>query len=308
MSQLKQYEYVLAIAEKGGITHAAEDLRITQPTLSRYLHKLEEKLGILLFDRSTIPIRLTEAGERYIVAGRRMIDIERQLQKQIRELKQVKEISIRIGISPSRAPYLLPGVLLEFQKDNSSRVILEEHGINELNNMLLRGDLDLIFSHLDEATKNFTCMELFNEVMMLAIPEDSPSDSITAYFHTIPVISLPKTTRTGGLLHDILECFGVQEPSIHCSSIESALAMVKAGLGITIVPSYIAEFGNDDGLRFELIPKEMVIDMKPSQFCLFYRRNQFLTDAEVTFISCASRVVMKGVEGGIKHDKHNWET
>ena len=292
MNQLKQYEYVLAIVEKGGITQAAEELQIAQPTLSRYLHKLEDVLGILLFDRSTIPIRLTEAGERYIEAGRRMIDTERQLQKQIQELKQMKDISIRVGISPSRTPYLLPGILSEYQKESSSRVILEEHGINELNNMLMQGDLDLIFSHLDETTKNFTCIELFDEVMMLAIPKDSLKDSIKTCFQNTPVISLPKGTRTGDLLYEMLACCGDKEPAIHCSSIESALAMGKAGLGITIVPSYIAEFGQDDGLRFEPIPKEMADGMKPSKFCLFYRKNQFLTQAEATFIDCARRVVL----------------
>jgi DNA-binding transcriptional LysR family regulator len=296
LNQLKQYEYVLAIVEKGGITQAAEELQIAQPTLSRYLHKLEDKIGLLLFDRSTIPIRLTEAGERYVEAGRRMIDTERQLQKQIQELKQMKDISIRVGISPSRTPYLLPGILSEYQKESSSRVILVEHGINELNNMLMQGDLDLIFSHLDETTQDFTCIEMFDEVMLLAIPKNSLKDSIKTCFQTTPVISLPKGTRTGDLLYEMLACCGVKEPSIHCSSIESALAMVKEGLGITIVPSYIAKFGQDDGLRFEPIPKEMAEGMKPSKFCLFYRKHQFLTKAEAAFIDCTRRVVLRRVE------------
>lgn len=297
MGQLKQYKYVLAIAEKGGITRAAEELQVAQPTLSRYLHKLEDKLDIVLFDRSTIPIRLTEAGERYVEASRRMIGTERQLQKQIQELRQIKNISIRVGISPSRTPYLLPGILFEYQKESSSRVILMEHGINELNSMLLRGDLDLIFSHLDETTKDFTCVELFDEVMMLAIQKESPKDSVKTYFQTIPIISLPRGTRTGDLLYEMLACFAVKEPVIHCSSIESALAMVKAGLGITIVPSYIAKFGQDDGLRFELIPEEMTVSMKPSKFCIFYRKNQFLAQADAAFINSARRVVLKRVEG-----------
>jgi DNA-binding transcriptional LysR family regulator len=293
LNQLKQYEYVLAIDEKGGITQAAEELQIAQPTLSRYLHKLEDDLGILLFDRSTIPIRLTEAGERYVEAGRQIADTERQLHKQIQEIKKLHNIIIRVGTSPSRTQYLLPGILTEFHKESSSKVILEEYGINDLNSMLLRGDLDLIFSHLDESTKDFTCIELFDEVMMLAVARDSHE------IHDIkfsPIISLRSGTRTGDLINEILVSCGGKEPSIRCSSIESALAMVKAGLGITIVPSYIAEFGQDDGLRFEPIQREMAEGMKPSKFCLFYRKNQYLTQAEAAFIDCACRVVLRRVE------------
>lgn len=295
MSYLKQYEYVLTIAAKGSFSQAAEELGTTQPVLSRYIQKLEAKLGILLFDRSTSSIRLTETGKSFAEVGRQMIDADRQLMKQLQELKNVNDISIRIGISPSRTPYLMPGILSEYQKERSGRVIIEEHGINELNNMLMQGDLDLIFSHLGETTEDFTCVELFDEVIMLAIPKDSLKDSIKNCFQTTPVVSLPKGTRTGDLLNKMLFSHSI-EPSIHCSSIESALAMVKAGLGITIVPSYIAEFGKDGGLRFEPIPREMADGMKPSKFCLFYRRNQFLTQAEATFIDCARRVVSRRVE------------
>ena len=66
MSQLKSYEYVIAIVEQGGISQAAEALHIAQPALSRYLKKLEADLETDLFDRSVIPIRLTEAGRLYV--------------------------------------------------------------------------------------------------------------------------------------------------------------------------------------------------------------------------------------------------
>jgi DNA-binding MarR family transcriptional regulator len=102
--QLKHYEYVIAIVTHGGVSQAAESLGLAQPTLSKYLKKLESDLGIELFDRSTLPIRLTRAGEIYVETGRRMLDLDRQLCKQLEEIKENKNTVIRVGISPSRSP------------------------------------------------------------------------------------------------------------------------------------------------------------------------------------------------------------
>lgn len=297
MSYLKQYEYVLAIAAKGSFSQAAEDLGTTQPVLSRYIQKLEAELGIMLFDRSTSPIRLTEAGKCFAEVGRQMIDADRQLMKQLQELKNINDISVRIGISPSRTAHLLPEILKEFKTCSSASVVLEEHGTNDLNSMLIKGDLDLIFSHLDETTTDFTRVVLFEESVLLAVASQYPDRSVLDQLKSSTIVSLNKGTRTGDMLSQLLDSQDIHSPSLHCTTIESALAMVKAGLGITIVPSYIAKFGHDDGLRFEPIPDEMADGLKPSKFCLFYRKNQFLTQAEAAFIDCAQCVVSRRVEG-----------
>jgi len=85
MVYIKQFEYVIAIANTGSFSRAADQLNIAQPTLSKYIRKLEQSIGIELFDRRTIPIRLTTAGELYVIAGKKMIDNDHQLQKQLQE-------------------------------------------------------------------------------------------------------------------------------------------------------------------------------------------------------------------------------
>lgn len=296
MSYLKQYEYVLAIAARGSFSQAAEDMGTTQPVLSRYIQKLEAELGIMLFDRSTSPIILTEAGKCFAEVGRQMIDADRQLMKQLQELKNVNDITVRIGISPSRTAHLLPEILKEFKTCSSASVVLEEHGTNDLNSMLIKGDLDFIFSHLDETTTDFTRVVLFEDSVLLAVASGYPERSVLDQLKSSTIVSLTKGTRTGDMLSQLLDSQDIHSPSLHCTTIESALSMVKAGLGITIVPSYIAKFGHDDGLRFEPIPDEMAESLKPSKFCLFYRKNQFLTQAEAAFIDCARRVVSRRVE------------
>lgn len=80
MKYLNQFTYVLEVVKTNSITIAAENLKLTQPALSKYLKKLESELGIEIFDRSTNPISLTDAGERYVEAARRIIDTDNQLE------------------------------------------------------------------------------------------------------------------------------------------------------------------------------------------------------------------------------------
>ena len=121
MSQFKKFEYVITIANEGGISQAAEKLDISQPTLSKYIKKLESEIGLELFDRTSLPIKLTKAGECYVEAGKRLLDLETQLDKQLLEIKSNKNSVIRIGISPSRSPYLIPSLIEGYKKDKSRR-------------------------------------------------------------------------------------------------------------------------------------------------------------------------------------------
>ena len=105
-SYLRRFEYVVAIAETGSFSRAADRLNITQPTLSKFVQKLERDIGAELFDRSTIPVKLTKAGELFLNVGRRILDQDRQLRKRLRDIGYQQELELRVGISPSRAPYL----------------------------------------------------------------------------------------------------------------------------------------------------------------------------------------------------------
>jgi LysR family hydrogen peroxide-inducible transcriptional activator len=111
---LTQLEYVLAVADYGSFSKAAEKCFVTQPTLSMQIHKLEEELGVLIFDRTKKPITATPIGEEIVEQARQNI----QGIEHIREIieKQNKEISgnLRIGIIPTLAPYLLPLFITSF--------------------------------------------------------------------------------------------------------------------------------------------------------------------------------------------------
>ena len=96
-------------------------------------------------------------------------------------------------------------------------------------------------------------------------------------------------------MHEITENLSISSPEIECQSIESALALVKRSIGVTLVPSYIAKYGTseqNDALRFISLSDSVLESDRIGKrhVCLFYRKEQFLTDAEKDFISCVTEI------------------
>ena len=286
MSYLKKYEYINAVLEFGGITQAAAQLKISQPTFSKYLKKLENDLGIELFDRSRLPIRLTKAGECFYEAGKRILDIDRQLNKQLDEIKETQSFNIRVGISPSRYPYTLPKIMADFmQKMPSARVVVVEKYAGELNRRLIDGDLDIIISILSDETRDFERIELFDESLLLAVPKDKcpKSKDVGEIFSSLTFIRGGTLAgRWQKLIEEVRAYYNLSKSEILCQSVESAFDLVKQGLGVAIVPSYMSR---NEAKTVEFLPLNTKVDSK-RKVCLFYRKDQFISSVEKAFIDC----------------------
>ncbi|MBP3241945.1 MAG: LysR family transcriptional regulator [Oribacterium sp.] len=106
----EKLDYVIAIAEEANLTRAAKRLYISQPTLTMYLNRLEESLGVTLFDRRKNPVRLTEAGAYYIKKMKEISDSEQLLKNELRSIAHPSE-SFAIGIGRVRGHHWLPPLL-----------------------------------------------------------------------------------------------------------------------------------------------------------------------------------------------------
>ena len=273
MNYLKQFEYVIAIANAGSISKAADDLSIAQPTLSKYLSKIEIENGVEFFDRSVSPIKLTKAGEKFVEVGYQMIALNKQLKKQLTENDD--SLTIDIGISPSRAPYILPQVLNKFFSIHQDCMVhIKEGNTVDLNEALANGQLDMMISLKDDDNKDFECVHLFDEKIYIAKHIKDKNKS----YDELPLISY----QNGRYMHEIVEKhFHGKQISIVSESISTALALVKNGLGFTVVPSYIVKYGDNDDIYFEEIKSSLKRNV-----CLFYRKQQFLSSSEKQFIEC----------------------
>jgi len=122
-----QLQYVLCLSETRNFARAAKRCHISQPTLSMQIHKLEEDLGVLLFDRSKKPVALTSIGEKLVEQIKKIFYESYQIEDLIYEEKNELKGEYRLGVIPTLSPYLLPLFLKRFsEKCPDVRLVVEE--------------------------------------------------------------------------------------------------------------------------------------------------------------------------------------
>ena len=147
---LRQALYMKTIAEKGGITAAAKQLYISQPSLSQMLRQIEEEAGVPLFDRSSLSFRPTYAGERYLHAASVLLNTNEILENELREIRGEERGRLRLGISMLRSAQLLPCILPEFaSRFPKVEVALQEAGSAKLEQLLQEGSVDMALASIE---------------------------------------------------------------------------------------------------------------------------------------------------------------
>lgn len=140
---LTQLQYTLAVAEEGNFTLAAEKCFVTQPTLSMQVQKLEEELGVKLFNRNTKPIALTPIGQKILSQAKIIVEEAKRMTDIVAMEKGAVEGDFRLGIIPTVMPTLLPMFLNNFiKKFPKVNLKIEELNTASILDELLQGKLD----------------------------------------------------------------------------------------------------------------------------------------------------------------------
>ena len=144
MITLTQLEYIVAIDEYRHFATAAEKCFVTQPTLSMQIKKLEDELGVIIFDRSRHPVVPTDLGAKLIEQARMTLSATQRIKEIIQEEQQEVEGTLKIGIIPTLAPYLLPVFIGPYiRKYPAVKVEVEELVSEEIIRRLKRDMLDV---------------------------------------------------------------------------------------------------------------------------------------------------------------------
>ena len=144
MITLTQLEYIVAIDEYRHFATAAEKCFVTQPTLSMQIKKLEDELGVIIFDRSRQPVVPTDLGAKLIEQARMTLSATQRIKEIIQEEQQEVEGTLKIGIIPTLAPYLLPVFIGPYiRKYPAVKVEVEELVSEEIIRRLKRDILDV---------------------------------------------------------------------------------------------------------------------------------------------------------------------
>ena len=183
----QEFKYVYQVYKEGSISKAAKKLYITQPALSIAIQKIEESIGFPLFDRSRHPLELTPAGKIYIDAIEKVKNIDKELEQQIQDIRNLSRGHICMGGSHYLNAYILPEILAQFSKKNPGiELELVEHSAATLSTMLSAHELDLTFSCNEEFMEDFEKYPAFTDHVLLAVQEEQQINQTLATFALTP--------------------------------------------------------------------------------------------------------------------------
>ncbi len=240
---IRDLEYLLAVAELKHFRKAAEQCHVSQPTLSGQLKKLESYLGVQLFERSNRKVLLTLAGEEIAARAQRILNEVEGIERYAHSRNKPMSIPIRLGLIPTLAPYLLPLITQNIHaRFPDMRVFLNEAQTDVLIGQLRSGKLDLLILAVPvEGTEDLVSVPLFEEPFLLAVPEKHPLANRDVVRHQDlrqeEVLLLEDGHCLRGQALDICFNAGAREnTNYRATSLETLRHMVAAGAGITLVP------------------------------------------------------------------------
>ncbi len=239
---LKDFEYVKAIAHYKHFRKAADACFVSQPTLSGQVKKLEQELGVVLFDRSTKQITLTAQGERLLTQIEIILEQTQILKELAATSNEPLQGKITIGIIPTIAPYLLPALLTSMKEAfKDSQFAFTEMQTATILDALDNGELDFAILADVPELKNYHTINLYKEDFLVAVSHDNAlSKHKKVAISDLQNYSLLMLSD-GHCFKDQAQkfCFsaGVDvSKQYQGNSLETLLALVAMDDGITFVP------------------------------------------------------------------------
>ncbi|MGG7574453.1 LysR family transcriptional regulator [Streptomyces sirii] len=250
--QLQQLRYFTAVADTRHFTRAAEREHVAQPSLSQQIRSLERELGAELFHRARGHITLTDAGETLLPLARRILADTETARREVQEVAQLRRGRLRLGAPPSLCASLVPDVLSAFHATYPGvDLFVTEDGSQDLVRALADGELDLalIITPLpDQAPALATSDLLREELVVVSAPDRSaPPGGRRTRIRVEDLRGRPLAMFRRG--YDLREfttaaCRAAGfEPTftVEGGEMDAVLGFVRAGLGIAVVPSMVAE-------------------------------------------------------------------
>ena len=256
---LTELKYIVALAREKHFGRAAEACFVSQPTLSVAIRKLEDELGVQLFERGTAGIQTTAMGDQLIEQAQKVLDEASLLKDLARQGRDPLAGPLRVGVIFTIGPYLLPWLVPQMiQAHPSMPMLLQENYTVKLLETLRQGEIDVLILAEPFDAQGLVTEPVYDEHFMVAVPRQHP----WAKRRRIPSAELTQQTM---LLLGSGHCFrdqvveicpelsrfsqassGIQK-TFEGSSLETIRHMVASGVGITVLPQTACPRSRDDG-------------------------------------------------------------
>jgi len=262
---LNELKYIVAVAKEKHFRKASETCFVSQPTLSVAIKKLEDELGVILFERRKQDVLITPVGQKIIRIAEEILESSKEI-KQIAKETQGDLISeLKIGAIYTIAPYLLPKLIPNFHKlAPNVPLIIEENYTHVLADKLQSGELDIVILSLPFDEPNIETYALYDEPFNAIIPNDHP---LAKSNKPIKLQTIEDETflllGSGHCFRDqVVEAFpnlthmnyqsNRLQKTFEGSSLETIRYMVSSGAGISIFPC--TSLSERDGELFTIKP------------------------------------------------------
>ncbi|HSM27216.1 MAG TPA: LysR substrate-binding domain-containing protein, partial [Thioalkalivibrio sp.] len=245
---LNELRYVVAVARERHFGRAADACHISQPSLSVAVRKLEEELGVTLFERGHGEVTVTPAGEALILQARRVLEEASALREMAARQQDQLLGPLRLGAIYTIAPYLLPELIpVLHERAPAMPLVIEENFTARLRDRLKDGELDAIVVALPFEEPGVVTLPVYDEPFVAVLPAAHP-------LNQEPELTLDRMADANLLLLGAGHCFrdqvvdlcprclrvagaeGSGSNNLQGSSLETIRHMVASGMGVTILP------------------------------------------------------------------------
>lgn len=243
---LRDLKYIIEVAETHHFGKAAERCFVSQPTLSGQIKKLEEELGVVIFERTNRSVEITPVGQTILEHARLMMEQADVIQQIAQAHQDPLAGPLRIGAIPSLSPFLMPLILMPLKKQYPQmKLVLSEEMTDILLKRLHDHEIDAALLATDVDENDFNVIPLFNEPFWLAYPSKHPfyhKEKITR--NDLDNVELLLLSEGHCLAKQAMDFCHINErkeqgelADLRASSLETLLQLVAAGFGTTIVPA-----------------------------------------------------------------------
>ncbi|WP_010544099.1 LysR substrate-binding domain-containing protein [Sphingomonas elodea] len=257
MPTLRQFQYLVMLADAGSFVRAARSANVSQPTLSHQIKALEDRLGVRLIDRSAAGAILTPIGRAIVAKARGVLAEVREIENLAGRSADALTGTLRFGTTPTLGPYLLSPIVAELHRCAPDLHLYVREGIpDEQTQELLRGGLDLLLGPMPAEADELEIEPLFREPLHLVAAVDDPLAALDriepALLAGRALLSLDPRHHFHRQCSQIAEAYGMRmTPDYEGTSLDSLHQMVASGLGLAILPTlYLtSDVGGTSGLR-----------------------------------------------------------
>lgn len=294
---LRQLQFLIALADHGSFSRAAEACRVTQPTLSAAIKEIEGLIGTALVERSARASRLTTAGDVAVSHARRILTEANDMVASARGAGVPLTGTFRLGAIPTIAPFVLPDAVKQLRADYPSlQLYLREDKTADLLAGLHTRALDAAIIALPWETPGISTMTLAPDRFLLACPTGHDLHKKAA-LSTNDLEGQPVLLLEDGHCmrkHALSVCSKARvdrQDDLAATSLHTMIQMVAGGLGVSLVPEMAARAGIANGIGVHITPFD---EDPPSRDVAIAWRTGSIRETEARMIGDVARRAMKG--------------